>query len=144
MAPVACGRVAARLARQVEVGLSQVDLSLPQYRILMFLDEGATVPPSWPITWRSAGPPSPPWSTAWWRAAWSSAHHHDVTAGGSATPSPRPAAGCSRQADRNVDARLREIAAHLDDEAQVQEALAGPRLLAAGPRRLPGGPDGPA
>ena len=35
------GRVAARLARQVDVGLAQVDLSLPQYRILMFLSEGA-------------------------------------------------------------------------------------------------------
>jgi long-chain acyl-CoA synthetase len=34
------GRVGARLARQVEVGLSQVDLTLPQYRTLMFLDEG--------------------------------------------------------------------------------------------------------
>ena len=35
------GRVAARLARQVDVGLAQVDLSLPQYRILMFLAEGS-------------------------------------------------------------------------------------------------------
>ncbi|MHB1444541.1 MAG: MarR family winged helix-turn-helix transcriptional regulator [Acidimicrobiales bacterium] len=35
------GRVAARLARQVDVGLAEVDLSLPQYRILMFLAEGA-------------------------------------------------------------------------------------------------------
>lgn len=35
------GRVAARLARQVDVGLSEVDLSLPQYRILMFLAEGS-------------------------------------------------------------------------------------------------------
>lgn len=35
--------MAARLARQVEVGLADVDLSLPQYRILMFLDEGAAV-----------------------------------------------------------------------------------------------------
>jgi len=35
------GRVAARLARQVDVGLAQVDLSLPQYRILLFLAEGA-------------------------------------------------------------------------------------------------------
>ena len=34
------GRVAARLARHVEVGLSRVDLSLPQYRILMFLADG--------------------------------------------------------------------------------------------------------
>ena len=35
------GRVAARLARQVDMGLAHVDLSLPQYRILMFLAEGA-------------------------------------------------------------------------------------------------------
>jgi len=40
-ASVQPGRVAARLARQVDVGLAQVDLSLPQYRILMFLAEGA-------------------------------------------------------------------------------------------------------
>jgi len=32
--------VAARLARQVEVGLAAVDLTLPQYRVLMYLDEG--------------------------------------------------------------------------------------------------------
>ena len=34
------GRTAARLARQVELALVAVDLSLPQYRILVFLDEG--------------------------------------------------------------------------------------------------------
>src|SRR5580698_2968604 len=34
------GRTAARLARQVELALSEVDLSLPQYRILILLDEG--------------------------------------------------------------------------------------------------------
>jgi len=37
------GRVAARLARQVEVGLAGVDLSLPQYRLLMLLAEGSVV-----------------------------------------------------------------------------------------------------
>jgi long-chain acyl-CoA synthetase len=34
------GRTAARLARQVELALSEVDLSLSQYRILIYLDEG--------------------------------------------------------------------------------------------------------
>ncbi|MFZ0667103.1 MAG: MarR family transcriptional regulator [Acidimicrobiales bacterium] len=34
------GRTAARLARQVEIALSDVDLSLPQYRVLIHLDEG--------------------------------------------------------------------------------------------------------
>ena len=34
------GRTAARLARQVELALAEVGLSLPQYRILIHLDEG--------------------------------------------------------------------------------------------------------
>lgn len=34
------GRTAAWLAKQVELGLSEVDLSLPQYRILWLLDSG--------------------------------------------------------------------------------------------------------
>ncbi|HET9690071.1 MAG TPA: MarR family transcriptional regulator [Acidimicrobiales bacterium] len=33
----AAGRTAARLARQVELGLGEVELSLPQYRVLMLL-----------------------------------------------------------------------------------------------------------
>lgn len=37
------GRIAARLARHVEVSLAEVDLSLPQYRLLMLLDERADV-----------------------------------------------------------------------------------------------------
>lgn len=37
------GRAAARLARQVEIALAQVDLSLAQYRILILLDEGKVV-----------------------------------------------------------------------------------------------------
>lgn len=39
------GRIAARLARQVELGLAEVDLSLSQYRVLMLLSrqsEGAS------------------------------------------------------------------------------------------------------
>ena len=37
------GRIAARLARQVEVALGEVDLSLPQYRVLMLLSEHPAV-----------------------------------------------------------------------------------------------------
>ncbi len=37
------GRTAAWLAKQVEIGLGQVDLSLPQYRILGLLDEHSEV-----------------------------------------------------------------------------------------------------
>lgn len=36
------GRVAARLARAVENALSEIGLSLPQYRMLIFLDEGGS------------------------------------------------------------------------------------------------------
>jgi long-chain acyl-CoA synthetase len=35
------GRIAARLARHLEVSLAELDLSLPQYRVLMFLSERA-------------------------------------------------------------------------------------------------------
>lgn len=34
------GRIFARLARQVELGLAPLDLSLPQYRVLGFLSDG--------------------------------------------------------------------------------------------------------
>jgi DNA-binding MarR family transcriptional regulator len=37
------GRTAAWLAKQVEIGLASVDLSLPQYRVLGLLDESAAV-----------------------------------------------------------------------------------------------------
>lgn len=37
------GRTAAWLAKQVEIGLGTVDLSLPQYRILGLLDESSAV-----------------------------------------------------------------------------------------------------
>jgi long-chain acyl-CoA synthetase len=37
------GRTAARLAKQVELGLAEADLSLSQYRILGILDEGSAM-----------------------------------------------------------------------------------------------------
>ncbi len=41
---VAAARAAAKLARQVSIPLGEVDLSLPQYRVLAFLDEGEAAP----------------------------------------------------------------------------------------------------
>ena len=41
---VAAARAAAKLARQVTIPLGQVGLSLPQYRVLAFLDEGDAAP----------------------------------------------------------------------------------------------------
>ena len=41
---VAAARAAAKLARQVSIPLGEVDLRLPQYRVLAFLDEGEAAP----------------------------------------------------------------------------------------------------
>ena len=41
---VAAARAAAKLARQVNIPLSEINLSLPQYRVLAFLDEGGAAP----------------------------------------------------------------------------------------------------
>ena len=121
---VAYGRVAARLARQVEVGLNQVDLSLPQYRILMFLDEGAAVASKLADHLAVSRPTI-------------TAVVDGLVARGLVERSPEDrdrrrightltAAGRQllQDADRSVDARLLAIAAHLGDEVRT-EALRG-------------------
>ena len=45
---VTVARSAAWLAKQVELGLSSVELSVPQYRVLSLLDEGDAAEPPWP------------------------------------------------------------------------------------------------
>ena len=121
----ACGRVAARLGRQVEVGLAKVDLSLPQYRILMFLDEGATVPSK--LADHLAV--SRPTVTAVVdglvaRGLVERSHDHDDRrrVGHALTPAGRH---LLEVADRSIDGRLLEIAGHLGDDVQVDEALHG-------------------
>jgi len=42
--PGSLGRAAAWLAKQVELGLAPVELTLPQYRVLGVLGEGVTIP----------------------------------------------------------------------------------------------------
>ncbi len=122
----------ARLARQVEVGLSQVDLTVSQYRTLMFLDEG-------------------------WAAASVLADHLAVSRPSvTAVVDGLVARGLVErkhddsdrrriehrltdqgrqllcQADAAVEARLREIAAHLADEEQAAAAFTGLDLWRAG------------
>lgn len=41
---IKAARAAAKLARQVTIPLVDLELSLPQYRVLTFLDEGGTAP----------------------------------------------------------------------------------------------------
>jgi len=45
---VTVARSAAWLAKQVELGLSSVELSVPQYRVLSLLDEGDAAGTAWP------------------------------------------------------------------------------------------------
>ena len=136
------GRVGARLARQVEVGLSQIDLTLSQYRTLMFLDEG-------------------------WAAASVLADHLAVTrpsvtavvdglvARGLVERKPHESdrrriehrlteqgRQVLCQADRAVEARLREIAGHLANEEEAGGRLCRPGSVAGRSGRLPGGQAG--
>ena len=38
------GRAAARLAKQVEIALQEIDLTAPQYRVMLFLSQGEMAP----------------------------------------------------------------------------------------------------
>jgi len=120
------GRAAAWLAKQVELGLGEVGLSLPQYRMLILLSEGsasssamarrlAVRPPS--VTGLTDGLVA--------RGLIQRRHadtdrrtvSHELTAEGRRVLS---------QADRGVEARLREIAGSLGEpalEAQAFDAL---------------------
>jgi long-chain acyl-CoA synthetase len=123
VAPVACGRAAAGLARQVEVGLSQVDLSLPQYRILMFLDEGTTVPSQLADHLAVSRPTITSVVDGLVARGLVERRHQDDDrrrVGHALTPAGRR---LLEVADRKVDARLKEIATYLDTEAQVEKAL---------------------
>ena len=122
---VAYGRVAARLARQVEVGLGQVDLSVPQYRILMFLDEGAAVASKLADHLAVSRPAITAVVDGLVARGLVERSPEDLDrrrVGHALTPAGRQ---LLREADRSVDDRLRAIAAHLGDETRADEALRG-------------------
>ncbi|MGE0881667.1 MAG: MarR family winged helix-turn-helix transcriptional regulator [Acidimicrobiia bacterium] len=54
---VGAARAAARLAKQVELGLAEVDLSAPQYRMLAILSEGDAAASAL-ADWLAVSPPS--------------------------------------------------------------------------------------
>ena len=117
--------MAARLARQVEVGLADVELSLPQYRILMFLDEGAVVA-SKLADHLAVSRPSVTAVVDGLVARGLVERRHDEKdrrrVGHSLTPE---GARVLTAADEAIDARLREIAGYLDEEGGGVDAFTG-------------------
>jgi long-chain acyl-CoA synthetase len=118
-------RVAARLARQVEVALGQIELSLPQYRILMLLDEGPAVA-SRLAEYLVVSRPTVTAVVDGLVSRGLIVRSHDDgdrrRIGLTMTAAGRSAL---ESADRSVQARLQEVAGHLDDPAQTEAALAG-------------------
>ena len=122
--PCAAGHAAARLARQLDLALAEVDLSLPQYRLLVYLTLGESKPsdlaPRLGITRPSVtalvdgmvarGLVDRQPDTDDRRRV-----RHRVT------PAGRQALAA---ADRGVDERLRALAAHLPS-TEAERALAG-------------------
>jgi long-chain acyl-CoA synthetase len=105
--------------------LSQVDLSLPQYRILMFLDEGTTVPSQLADHLAVSRPTITSVVDGLVARGLVERRHHDDDrrrVGHALTSAGRQ---LLELADRNVDARLKEIASHLEGEGQVEVALQG-------------------
>jgi long-chain acyl-CoA synthetase len=119
------GRIAAWISRQVEVGLSEGDLSLPQYRVLGLLGEGMALPSSMAdrldvrrpsITAVVDGLVSRGYVVRTHDAGDRRHVTHGITEKGRAVLTA---------ADRSVEARLRSIVGYLDDGAEIIEALRG-------------------
>jgi len=119
------GRVAARLARQVEVGLSEVDLSLPQYRILMLLDEGSVVASALAdrltVTRPSVTAVVDGLVARGLVERQADGRDRRRVAHGLTDDGRRVLAA----ADRAIDARLADIAGYLDDSADADAAFGG-------------------
>jgi len=119
------GRTAAWLAKQVELGVAEADLSVPQYRLLSMLDAGPAMPSA--LADRLAvRPPSVTSVVDGLVARGLVDRHpaeddrrrvaHTLTGDGRRTLAA---------ADRAVDARLRRLASALDDPGDEQAALDG-------------------
>jgi long-chain acyl-CoA synthetase len=124
-ASVQPGRVAARLARQVDVGLAQVDLSLPQYRILMFLAEGAVAASALADNLAVSRPSVTAVVDGLVSRGLVERRHDDGDrrrVGHTLTPEGRR---LLELADGAVDARLGEIARFLTDEQEASLAYEG-------------------
>jgi long-chain acyl-CoA synthetase len=117
------GRTAAWLAKQVEIGLDTVDVSVPQYRILALLDERPAV--SSALAERLAVRPPSVTAVVDGLVARGLVERRTVAADRRRvdhvlTPEGLRVLGL---ADEAVDARLAEIAGCLDDPADTQRAI---------------------
>jgi long-chain acyl-CoA synthetase len=127
------GRVGARLARQVEVGLAQVELSLSQYRTLMFLDEGSAAASALADHLAVSRPSVTAVVDGLVGRGLVERKHDDE--GDRRRVDHRLTDQGRRvlcQADDAVEARLREIAGHLPSAGQAEDAFAGLELWQAG------------
>ena len=119
------GRTAAWLAKQVEIGLGNVDLSLPQYRILGLLDESPAV--SSHLAERLAV--RPPTITAVVDGLVTKGLVERRTVEGDRRRVDHVLTTAGHRvldaADAAIDARLHEITDALDDPAAAEEAFCG-------------------
>jgi DNA-binding MarR family transcriptional regulator len=119
------GRTAAWLARQVELGLASADLSLPQYRVLGFLDESSAV--SSDLAERLAVRPPSVTAVVDGLVTRGLVERRHVVADRRQVDHVLTASGrrALDTADAAVSTRLAEIASCLGDESEVARAFDG-------------------
>jgi long-chain acyl-CoA synthetase len=122
--PCAPGRAAARLARQIDIALAAIELSLPQYRLLVYLTLGESKPSDLAPRLGVTRPSVTALVDGLVTRGFVERRHdeddrrgvrHRVTAAGR---------DALTEADRAVDARLRDLASHLS-AADAKKAMAG-------------------
>lgn len=124
--PLRPGRVAARMARVVENALGHVDLSLPQYRMLIFLAESGSEAASGLAGKLGVSRPSVTAlvdglvARGWAERCADPLDRRRVTH--TVTPAGRKVLA---RADDAVEARLADLARGIDDDADRAEAYAG-------------------
>jgi len=138
---VDAGRATAWLAKQVELGLASVELSLPQYRVLGVLAEGVAIPSALAdrLTVRR---PTVTAVVDGLEARGLVERRPGATSDRRSVPHTLTARGrrLLAKADDAVDARLREIAGALGDPALVDEALRSLALWRRAMRAYHGAP----
>jgi long-chain acyl-CoA synthetase len=123
--PRTIGRTAAWLAKQVEIGLGTVDLSLPQYRILGLLDEHSAV--SSVVAERLAVRPPTVTAVVDGLVARGLVERHPVAGDRRRMDLVVTDEGLAAlaTADAAIEGRLREVAGAMADPVATDEAFAG-------------------
>ena len=114
------------------MGLSQVDLTLSQYRTLMFLDEGWAAASVLADHLAVTRPSVTAVVDGLVARGFVERKHHDSDRRRIEHRLTEKGRQVLCQADEAVEARLREIAGHLPDEGQAAAAFAGLDLWRAG------------